>query len=199
MCKHFPSVSATYSLQCDQQKPSCGNCLRSHRHCLGYDKFPVFVNRTATGLQRRGHLEEVKSTFIEPTTTSQSLTQRSFSTSHVHILPPILSQRFNLRELDFVNWFHDNFAVAYNTMRAPQLLKILLAIPNPGHLFLSSLTAISITHFGSIAHDDTILREGQNSYVQALRHLQSALLRPKANQVEDSLACATVLGLHEVR
>ena len=48
------------SRRCDLQRPLCYNCTSSGRDCEGYERFPIFITKTAEGYQKRRPLEEVK-------------------------------------------------------------------------------------------------------------------------------------------
>lgn len=46
--------------QCDEGRPSCQRCIKSGRECEGYEKAPIFLNRTVQGIEKRKHLDEVR-------------------------------------------------------------------------------------------------------------------------------------------
>lgn len=46
--------------QCDLQEPACRKCTQSGRECEGYARYPIFLNRTVEGPQKRRGLEEAK-------------------------------------------------------------------------------------------------------------------------------------------
>lgn len=45
---------------CGQETPHCLNCVQSGQSCEGYGRYPVFINRTLDGLQKRRPLEEAR-------------------------------------------------------------------------------------------------------------------------------------------
>ena len=75
----------------------------------------------------------------------------------------------------------------------------IMAMSSHGPLLALSLLAISLTKFGKVVGDFTTVQQGQHKYSESLRRLQWALGDIVASKDEDTLACAVMLGLYEVR
>lgn len=71
---------------------------------------------------------------------------------------------------------------------------------NPQHPALDeALLALSLTRYGKVHSDRTVLEKGQQIYVQALGLLQQCLYDEKLALLDETLATVSVMALHEVR
>ena len=180
-------------IRCGQERPHCANCIQTGRLCEGYDRFPVFINRTLQGLQKRKPLEEAKSD-------SASRAVALIRTS-VDRLPSAPSAG-KVWSDNFLSWFWDNYSPmdgSSNTLvTGPVWLYHAMTVSFPTEALTQALLALSIVRRGRINNDNTLLYEGRNIYSQALRLLQKDLYDLQRVGQEETLAATRVMALYEV-
>jgi hypothetical protein len=178
-------------VQCDLQRPFCNNCLGTRRICRGYQRYPVFLNRTASGLAKRRHFEEVKD-MEEPPPSSHHLGigQHDQGYKIGTICQPFRNE--------VVNWFYWEFVRSAVGVRFAPILNPILSSQLSGPLFKSSVYALSMTYFGRRKQDPSAYQRGQRFYILSLQQLQEAVDDPKKSHQEETLAAAAVLCHIEV-
>lgn len=144
------------------------------------------------GLAKRKPLEEVKIHAIRP---------KSYSW---HIAPIDVQANLKLRRdpsrpYDFVHWFHQSFVLTNTDFKASYFMTPVMLLPSHGPLLGLALLAVSVTRFGTVAHDERAVQEGRTLYGLALRRLNLALENAAFQREDETLACVAVLGLFEVR
>lgn len=103
----------------------------------------------------------------------------------------------------YVSWFWDSFAPAGSSggttkKQTTHWLYNVLSM-NPQHPALDeALLALSLTRYGKVHSDRTVLEKGQEIYVQALGLLQQCLYDEKLALLDETLATVSVMALHEV-
>lgn len=198
------SVSADTISQCDCQKPTCRNCTRSKRVCEGYERYPVFINRTNAGLQKRKPLEEAKPTSAESATAKQpsgDLAQselRSSAGEH-----PFRFSSGDVESTIFISWYWDFLAPSRSVKsslqgRLSHWLYHIITISSPQSALGHSLLAIAVTRCGMTHRDPILLNQGQKLYTSSLGLLQHTLNNPELAIRDETLATVCILMLYEV-
>ena len=158
-------------VRCDLGKPTCGNCKKGKRICEGYDRYPVFLNRTAQGYQKRERLEEVK---LAPS--SQAAVQdNAIAWFWDEYAPPLPVEQ---AKSSYASWL-------YYTMSK--------SVPSP--VLRQALVALSVTRLGRVNGDDRIVMEGRVVYAHAVASLRKALNDKWID--DDVLATVRAMVLYE--
>ena len=180
----------------DLGRPQCWECTSTRRVCRGYDRYPVFVHTTVEGVQKRQRLEEVKDAGPENSHSSGTALNRRLCASR-DVQCSGLTDSIQ-SHIDFVQWFHHAFVLTREVGQFAYFMTPIVALASPGPLLRISLLALSMTKYGRVVGDFTVVQRGQQAYVYSLRRLHLALSDPVASKDEGTLACAVVLGFHEV-
>ena len=161
---------------------------------MGYERFPVFVNRTVKGLQSRHPLEEAKESGQSEDATAETVEEQQLHQEpaqiHLSSLP--------YRPYDVIQWFHHSFVVCRVDFLASHFMTPILLQPFHGPVLSLALVSVSVTRFGNVANNPGATQYGHSQYTRCLKLLQSTLDSPKLTQEDATLGCAAVLGLFEV-
>ena len=178
--------------QCDLQRPFCANCLSTGRLCLGYERYPIFLNRTAAGLEKRTRLDEVRiPIYTRSTTSPTSMTENSS-------IMQSISNNLSESQRDLVHWFRSEFVFAEAGRKFLPLSAPIFSLASPGPLLDLSMQGLAMTQFGRIRNDFIVYRRGQAHYLRSLQQLREAIGDATQSKMEETLACVIVLCLLEV-
>lgn len=194
-------------IRCNQERPRCSNCTKTGRPCEGYERYPVFINRTVHGIRRRGPLEEAKpGVDLRPNAVTAIYTGIG---NGLNTNPPFSGARLVLCPSThaiwataFLGWFWEDYApidgTLYRTMRRPLWLFNAMNLPNPSVALSQSLLALAVVRQGRSSGNETTLNEGRCMYGRALLVLQSDLCDKQRACHEETLAAARAMALYEV-
>ncbi len=187
--------------------PSCTRCTKAGRICEGYERYPVFLNRTAQGTDKRHRLEETKPNFLSDSVqvVVSSNDWRQFLAamanlednrliSQLSATPAFDSQIIALffhRYLPADKRIQDGYGRAW--------LQKAIGLQNPGEALHLSLKAISMTSLGRLFRDERLTFQGQKYYGRALQQLRKALQSEIVVWQDETLAAGFILALYEVR
>ena len=197
-------------IRCGQETPLCLNCVRSGRSCEGYDRYPVFINRTAEGLQRRKPLEEAKTGSSDPGITTVASARAGFDpglaarpSSSVATHLPSSPSSGAIWSAGFLSWFWEDYtpadAPSNGPPGGPSWLYLAMNIPHPTRALRQSLLALSVVRWGRAKHDTSLVFEGQRIYGHSIAMLQRAINDPQEAWHEETLAATRAMVLYEVR
>ena len=211
---------AEVEIQCDLQKPACNRCAQSGRECEGYDRFPVFLNRTIEGPQKRHGLEEAKtpshSRAVTPSIGDQGLSSTPSMLSSVSFLRsvseqqiPIMDNRLLLQpsssasvDQQFISAFWERYVPrnprASDSSGTYIWLEQVIRQPDRGEASQLSIQALALTRLGWINNDDSLAQQGIMWYVRALQSVQKALWRDNAASNDDLFVAGYILAVYEV-
>ena len=194
------------SLQCDRKRPVCEKCISTGRTCEGYNRYPIFVNRTVEGLQRRAALEETRpASESGPSVVGgrRGVVERAQPLQRPSSRPPVphvTSPRSN--ESQFHALFWEEYAPSTGAVGRPSQFSVWMMeamnLPDPTPALRHSLLALSVTRRGRKAKNDDLLVQGRGFYGQALQSLQQALYDPRLMWHDDTLAACRTLMIYEV-
>ncbi len=190
--------------QCDLERPACGNCAKVGRPCEGYERYPIFLNRTVQGISRRSHLQEVKET---PALSTRGYDDSSSSDeSHVGTFRRSLPRGISgsgAWEVRVVAWFWDSYAPTTEAADKSKSTSVWLyhavELANPAPVLHQALLALSITRYGRVHGNYAMRKHGQAIYGNALRLLQQSLYDEVLMLEDETLASVRALVLYEVR
>lgn len=174
--------------------------------CEGYETYPITLNRTAQGANKRHRLEEAKPKF-----SSAPVQAVVFTNDWKQILPAVANSQENrmpsqlsastafdsqIIALFFEKYLpadkrvHDNYGRAW--------LQQAIGLQNPGEALHLSLKAMSMTTIGRQCKDDRLAFQGGVCYGRALQQLRKALQSEISVWQDETLAAGFILALYEV-
>lgn len=186
--------------------PACARCIKGGVTCEGYERFPVFLNRTAQGLEKRERLDEAK-----PIAPSSSEKPDISANDWTHIFGALLSSEDNrmlsqpsatpafdsqIIALFFHRYLPTNEAVQDGYEGG--WLRQTICLQNPGEALHLSLKAISMTTLGRLYKDDRLAFQGGTCYGSALHQLRTALQSELTVWRDETLTTSFILALYEV-
>lgn len=162
--------------------PSCARFITSGIICQGYDRFPVFLNRTAQGLEKRQRLDEAKSIVppsLEKSGTStidwrQMLGAMLNSGDNRMLCQPSTTLAYHSQIIAL--FFHRYLPANEGTQDGYEggWLRQTMCLQEHGQALHLSLRAISMTTLGRLHQDDRLALQGQSCYGSALHQLRIA-------------------------
>lgn len=195
-------------IRCGQQTPHCLNCIQSGRLCEGYERYPIFINRTADGLQKRRPLEEAKSrSSVSESQAGVPARQATVLGSTAHVPSSVVNlpsspSTHAVWSAGFLGWFWENYSPADapsgRFVKRPIWIYHAINIPQPTAALHQALLALAILRRGRVHDDKVLVVEGQRTYGRALVHLQKAIYDPQVASDEETLAATRALVLYEV-
>ena len=190
--------------QCDLERPACGNCAKLGRQCEGYERYPIFLNRTVEGISRRSHLQEAKEAPAFSTYDDVRLAPDDVSHGggfHSNLFREISGH--SAWEVRVVAWFWDSYAPTTAATEKSKSTSVWLyhavELSNPTPVLHQALLALSITRYGRVHGNLAMRKHGQAIYGNALRLLQQALYNEVLMYDDETLASVRALVLYEVR
>ncbi|KAK3673937.1 hypothetical protein LTR78_006139 [Recurvomyces mirabilis] len=175
--------------------------MRAGLDCEGYERFPVFIVRTADGLRRRSRLEEVKTQQVQQKQVHPSSVVENINISPRNAIGIMTSQSY--LTAGYRIWFIGILSGAPHVKQGLLLpsfwLKPILSQPSSSLLLQEAVLAVAIKHTGEAYHDDHLRGNGMLMYGRVLSAFRSMLVQPKVRLDENMLATAGLLILYEVR
>ncbi|KAI9737232.1 MAG: hypothetical protein M1818_005764 [Claussenomyces sp. TS43310] len=203
-------------VKCDLQRPECERCARSSILCDGYSRFPVFLNRTAQGLQKRAPLEEIQP---KQNPASQAVSNRTVKNPDLAVggAVPASSQQYLNGEAAngripqqvsdvtvILNRLQGVFVESYlpsnrrdGAGSASLWILDAICLSHPGPALESSFRALSTVRAGRERDNPAIAAQGRLFYGRALRELQVALSNPDLMGSDETLAACKMMALYE--
>jgi hypothetical protein len=176
------------------------------RICGGYERYPVFINRTSAGMAKRIALEEVKPDFSssEPVPwssvldTSHNRRSKGLQLDQLSIFESPTPQAVS--EVRFVAWFWDHYApsTSESLQEKPAWLYQAININKPTLLLRNILLALSVTSYGRAHNDVAVAREGRRLYSKGIGSLQKALNHPQLMWHDETLVAVRAMILYEL-
>lgn len=198
--------------QCDLQQPFCDTCSKSGRPCEGYARFPVFLNRTLQGREKRYGLEEAK--IRSSQSTDRDLSQPQPMASNIEFQRGFVESR---RPCDDRILVQPNETAAFDQQiisalwekYTPSLisaqsgthcvwLQYIINLPSRGNPLHLSLKAFAMTRVGYINKDESMVRHGNLYYGRALNAVQRSLPSEALMLQDELFAAGYVLMVYEV-
>lgn len=192
-------------VRCDLEKLSCARCVKGGRVCEGYERYPVFLNRTAQGANKRHRLDEAKPKSLSGPV-QIDVAARDWRQMIAAVAKSednrILSQLSATPAFDsqiIALFFERYLPVDKSTQNAGRCwLRQAVGLPNPGEALHLSLKAISMTRLGRLFEDERLAFQGGTCYGVALQQLRKALQSEVAVRQDETLAAGFILALYEL-
>lgn len=186
-------------------------CSQSGRVCEGYQRYPVFLNRTAEGFEKRHRLQEAKTLPISKHTRPEThLTGPDVASFHgVSSSRRARDNRLLTRpsgstlfDQQIISSFWEKFIPSdANAQHGPpsNWLQRVIGLPEPGKAIYYSLKALAMTRLGWINGDESLALQGRQCYSSALRALHNSLSSEHVIYEDDIFAAGFALSIYEVR
>ncbi|RHZ59260.1 Zn(II)2Cys6 transcription factor [Aspergillus thermomutatus] len=172
-------------IACGQERPSCSQCLKSNRQCLGYRRDRVFV-------------------LVQPGAKESSRTTRQDHANNQIILDQgpgnviIMSCHIRQRLLDeFIGRCLPHTRFLSPKHYRPWLF-LLPDIPTRSKALEFSTLAISCAALGRKFQDTALIHQSLKAYTRGLREMQRALWNASLMHDNETLAACLVLSLYEL-
>ncbi|KAL6716939.1 hypothetical protein ACLMJK_004851 [Lecanora helva] len=197
-------------IRCDLQQPACRKCTQSGRECEGYARYPVFLNRTPEGTQKRHGLEEAKlssDTGIQPQDASMLSgvsflrdvsEKRNANIDYALLVQPNASV---MNDQQLMSAFWEKYIPLKANVQdgsACLWLEQVMWTPNKSETLQLSIKALATSRLGWLNRDQPLALQGSVTYVKALQSVQSALWRGNAALDDDLFVAGYVLAVHEM-
>lgn len=186
--------------------PSCARCIKGGRTCEGYERYPVFLNRTARGLEKRNRLDEARN--IAYPSSVQAVVSTNGWRQIVGALVNSEDNRMLTRlsptpafDSQIISLFFERYSPATKRIQGGYgrgWLKQAIGLQDPGEALHLSLKAISMTRMGRISKDDRLAFQGAKVYGSALQQLRRAVQSEVTVWHNETLAAGFILALYEV-
>lgn len=185
----------TDTAQCDEQKPACHRCLSRGKLCEGYERFPTFVNRTTTGVERRERFEEVRSRSQDAGGGPQSIIPiRRLS---VPSSEPQPRWPYQLLIATFLRIYQPRDS---SNCTGPTIvwLKEAASLNSPSPMLQYAMHALAANRVAASKRDSELADEGRRYCGEALRLLSRRLEPDDSLHDDQTLAAARCLMIYEV-
>lgn len=199
-------------IRCDLQEPFCKTCTKSRRVCEGYARFPVFLNRTLQGSEKRHGLEETKTPFLQsldqdlfqpqPILTNIDF-QRGLVESRRAYDNRIIGQPNDSAAYDqqIISALWEKYTPSNNSIQSGTpcvWLQHLINLPTRGIPLHLSLRAFAMTRIGWINKDESLVLQGNLCYGRALNAVQKSLSSEASMWQDELFAAGFVLSVYEL-
>ncbi|CAD6590867.1 MAG: hypothetical protein ASARMPREDX12_004762 [Alectoria sarmentosa] len=198
-------------IRCDLQEPFCKTCTKSRRVCEGYARFPVFLNRTLQGPEKRYGLEEVKTPFSQ--SSDRDVSQPQPMVSNIDFQRGLVESRraYDNRILvqpddsaafdqQIISTLWEKYTPSISSVQAGTpcvWLQHIIDLPTRGMPLQLSLKAFAMTRIGWINKDETLVLRGNMCYGRALNAIQNSL-SSEASMWDELFAAGYVLSVYEL-
>ncbi len=182
--------------------------------CEGYARFPVFLNRTLQGPEKRYGLEEAKTPYSHSQSSDLDLSQPQPMLSNIDfqrglvesrrahdnriLVQPTDSAAFDQQ---IISALWESYTPSLSSVQSGAIcvwLQQIINLPTQGIPLHLSLKAFAMTRIGWINKDDSLVLQGNLCYGRALNSVQKAL-SSEASMLQDELfAAGYVLSVYEV-
>ncbi|KAJ5555960.1 hypothetical protein N7513_003602 [Penicillium frequentans] len=192
-------------IRCDLREPQCGQCIKSGRHCEGFEKETAFIHRTLQGILRKGQEQSQRPAPWEMLTAGDEA-RPSVTSTVMSQMPPQANNA-----AIYIDGMLATFLVTYLpsssvlppthlfniTVPAPWM-QVAIALPRRGPLLSVALQALCMTKIARVNGDTALLMQGMTVHGKALRAMQTALRNTNTLLADETLAAMRVLGTYEL-
>lgn len=98
----------------------------------------------------------------------------------------------------YIQWFYVGFVLTGQDIHLSAFMPPIMPIAVPGTTLYQSLLAVALMKFGKVKEDAGTILEGRRLYSSSLMRLHQDLADMNRSQDDQTLACATILGVFEV-
>ncbi|OCT54613.1 C6 zinc finger domain-containing protein [Cladophialophora carrionii] len=202
-------------IACGLEKPSCAQCVKSKRICVGYRKYPIFIphqppkgdnveSTTQTesdsdGWARSGHPQAGYPDLNSAVTTAVSHGTHIGPTKSLVPLGAQVDANPVLRQQLLKVYLDSHLS---KTRVGPMQQRIwLIQIPGLPHITPAleiSMMALCLAKLGDLHHDEGLRYESLKLYRRALHVLQLALWDPALMLDDQTLTACVALGMYEM-
>ncbi|KAB8211018.1 hypothetical protein BDV34DRAFT_124950 [Aspergillus parasiticus] len=194
--------------RCDEQRPSCGQCLSRNISCPGYLRERKFIN---VSYQDKGSSSQTASecnSKVESTTDSREIGNR-LGQRAIHRLcsSGLSSHALSLQRSAVAyycsSYFHNNvIQPGLDVFGKSSYIDWMAFTPDldvDEPSLKSALLALGAARMGRLSQDSRLTRLSCESYSQTLRHLQRTIQNGTQGLRDETLASMMFLAIYEAR
>ena len=213
MCFFFwHQTNHSHGFKCDLQQPFCKSCAKSRRVCEGYERFPVCLNHTLQGPQKRYGLEEAKISSSQ--SLDRDLSQPQPIVSNIDFQRGLVeSRRANDNRIliqpkgsaafdqQIISALWESYTPSNSSAQARTpcvWLQHIIDLPTRGIPLQLSLKAFALTRLGFLNKNESLALQGNLCYGHALNTVQISLSSEASMWQDELFAAGYVLSVYEV-
>ncbi|KAH8807777.1 hypothetical protein F5884DRAFT_790033 [Xylogone sp. PMI_703] len=181
--------------KCDEQKPSCGRCVRTKSVCLGY-RDPLMLNF-------RDESENIERKF-KATSSTENIHHNTANCLDIYKqdFPNVSPTNCPLYPLEYqaVCFFFSTFlglGPAWASKGYFNLLPQMYEKSKPDDALPEAITSIGMASLSNVRDDPGIMTVARAKYTSTLRLLGTRLSDPKVATIDETCVVVILLGLYE--
>ena len=208
------------ALQCDQEKPLCGNCRKSNRLCTGYKRKTAYVFSSNVILDSQGGSSSEQGTVVHQGRWRKPELPRRVGTAAGHQQQPpkpnlqignslvgigrqaptgsVIREQFHSL---FLNEHLPSELLSPNRPKSAVSANFLLQLHEVAIESPALETAVSAFFAARLArrhNDPNLIHKSRAMYSVGLEHLQQSLRNPRTRLSDETLATCMMLSLYEL-
>ncbi|KAE8452695.1 hypothetical protein EG329_013954 [Mollisiaceae sp. DMI_Dod_QoI] len=210
--------SLSVSFSCDRQTPSCGQCIRANRPCLGYrseldlmfrNESDTVVGKAKAREKSKSKLKAVTPSQTEPSERMQKVLDvnemekavEGFPASHIDSHQALIVQAM-LPNCTMFPSLEERSLAHFSTysptwLRDASILDDFNSQTNVDEHLLASMSAVGLASFSNAVHAPELMVRARKDYVNALQLTNAALQSPTEAKKDSTLFAVMVLGIFE--
>ncbi|KAF2740494.1 hypothetical protein EJ04DRAFT_455658 [Polyplosphaeria fusca] len=190
-------------VKCDQERPSCTQCIRTRRQCHGYrdpismmfrNENDVVVRKAEMKYKELAKAKTPKALFSQDSSSSSSSSSEetpSPESSMWTLVPPLEDQA--------IGFFFANYVMTPKLVPRGELdfLHELLGKPWTEKILQTSVAAAGLAGLANSTQSPRIMKKAQEMYVSALSMTNKAIRSPELAKKDSTLISVIMLGMYE--
>jgi hypothetical protein len=174
------------AVQCDQKRPSCGQCATGGYLCGGYERERTFIQHPSSKLAERA-------VYIPYARADPSSLTRSLDRAAIYAQCRALFWNLFMPHGDCV--VKDEFILRCgHPMNWTEMVN---ELPQEETCLESAFSALTLSRVGKDNGDDRFVRQSTKLYGRALKEMQTALYDSDRMHSDEVLTASMILGLYE--
>lgn len=210
-------MSLIYGVQCGAERPSCLNCKKSHRICMGYNRKHTFILSKDVVIRDSPSVEDVtlpigdsdsgtvlvsrwRSNQGKSTTKSKLIVQLPpINDLDLVQIPPqqIFKGQIFAQFLEQCTPKH-LFSREMQAQRRRNWMLQALELPQLDPALEHAMLATCSARLGKYNNDQVMVHQSLSEYTVSLRELRRAVLNPVTQQSEQNIAACLALLMYEI-
>lgn len=193
--------------RCDEQRPSCGQCLSRNTSCPGYSRERKFINVSYQGKGSSSRMASGCNSKVESTTDSREIGNRLDQGAIQGLCSSGLSSHALSLQRSAVayycsSYFHNNvIQQGLDVFGKSSYIDWMAFTPDldvDEPSLKSALLALGAARMGRLSQDSRLTRLSSESYSQTLRHLHRAIQNGTQGLRDETLASMMFLAIYEI-
>lgn len=190
--------------QCSLERPSCYQCVKSNRVCLGYQKELVFISTSGPDVGRKASRITTHQGSLLREVEADRQVQIISGQPDVQARTQVLNESRKLQEAAYRHQLLGTFISRYGTATDSRILGqrswlgLIPTLPKLDSALESSTYAFCTARLGREWSNPSLVQESMKLYVRGLQQVQIALWDPRLQYEDETLAACMLLCMYEV-